>query len=179
MTCCPEIPACSRNRTYVFLIDGIDPLCEMDVLREGLIEAGFIKIYSGPRPWCCHYAKEIQRLHLEDEDARFVIVSQGSASGAARTIAELAGTPIDLVVLLDETGEGPVHAEHVLFICGEKDAVKIWDGAGRAAEVAMASLLHHLGVLPSGQLDDILHPPVRNVVGLLVGEMRPAKSWLG
>jgi hypothetical protein len=24
-----------------------------------------------------------------------------------------------------------------------------------------------------------MHPPVKNVVGLLVGEMRPAKSWLG
>ena len=58
-------------------------------------------------------------------------------------------------------------------------ALKIWDGAGRAAEVAMTSLLHHLGVLPADLRDDILHPPVRNVVGLLVGEMRPAKSWLG
>jgi L-asparaginase II len=58
-------------------------------------------------------------------------------------------------------------------------AIKIWDGAARAAEVAMATLLNHLGVLPPDQRDQILHPPVRNVVGLLVGEMRPAKSWLG
>jgi len=58
-------------------------------------------------------------------------------------------------------------------------ALKMWDGAGRASEVAMAALLNHLGVLPAEQSDEILHPPVRNVVGLLVGEMRPAKSWLG
>jgi L-asparaginase II len=58
-------------------------------------------------------------------------------------------------------------------------ALKIWDGAGRAAEVAMAAVLAHLGVLPADQRDEIVHPPVRNVVGLLVGEMRPAKSWLG
>jgi L-asparaginase II len=58
-------------------------------------------------------------------------------------------------------------------------ALKMWDGAGRASEVAMAALLNHLGVLPAEQRDEILHPPVRNVVGLLVGEMRPAKSWLG
>jgi L-asparaginase II len=58
-------------------------------------------------------------------------------------------------------------------------AIKIWDGAARAAEVAMATLLNHLGVLPAEQRDLLLHPPVRNVVGLLVGEMRPAKSWLG
>jgi L-asparaginase II len=58
-------------------------------------------------------------------------------------------------------------------------ALKMWDGAGRASEIAMATLLGHLGVLPAGLRDEIVHPPVRNVVGLLVGEMRPAKSWLG
>mgnify|MGYP003343083405 FL=1 len=58
-------------------------------------------------------------------------------------------------------------------------AVKMWDGAGRAAEIAMATLLGHLGVLAGGQKDEFIHPPVKNVVGLLVGEMRPAKSWLG
>ncbi|WP_428682083.1 asparaginase [Reyranella sp.] len=58
-------------------------------------------------------------------------------------------------------------------------ALKVWDGAGRAAEVAMAALLDHLGVLPAGQREEVLHPQIKNVVGLLVGEMRPAKSWLG
>ena len=58
-------------------------------------------------------------------------------------------------------------------------ALKMWDGAGRAAEVAMASLLGHLGVLPGERREELLHPPIKNVVGLLVGEMRAAKSWLG
>jgi L-asparaginase II len=58
-------------------------------------------------------------------------------------------------------------------------ALKMFDGAARAAEVAMASLLGHLDLLPADQKDELLHPPIRNVVGLLVGEMRPAKSWLG
>jgi L-asparaginase II len=58
-------------------------------------------------------------------------------------------------------------------------ALKMWDGAGRAAEVAMATLLGHLGVLPAERREELLHPPVKNVVGLLVGEMRPATSWLG
>jgi L-asparaginase II len=58
-------------------------------------------------------------------------------------------------------------------------AIKMWDGAGRAAEVAMATLLEHLGILPADRKEELLHPPVKNVVGLLVGEMRPAKSWLG
>ena len=58
-------------------------------------------------------------------------------------------------------------------------AIKMWDGAGRAAEVAMAALIDHLGVMPAAGRDEVLHPAIRNVVGLLVGEMRPAKSWLG
>jgi L-asparaginase II len=58
-------------------------------------------------------------------------------------------------------------------------ALKMADGAARAAEVAMATLLGHLGVLPADQREELLHPPVKNVVGLLVGEMRPARSWLG
>ncbi|MDP2376990.1 asparaginase [Reyranella sp.] len=58
-------------------------------------------------------------------------------------------------------------------------AIKMWDGAGRASEVAMATLLDHLGVLPAALGDEVVHPTIKNVVGLLVGEMRPAKSWLG
>jgi L-asparaginase II len=58
-------------------------------------------------------------------------------------------------------------------------AIKMWDGAARASEVAMATLLDHLGVLPAGQREEILRPPVKNVVGLLVGEMRPAANWAG
>jgi len=58
-------------------------------------------------------------------------------------------------------------------------AIKMWDGAGRASEVATATILDHLGLLPAPERDAIVHPPLKNVVGLLVGEMRPAKSWLG
>jgi L-asparaginase II len=58
-------------------------------------------------------------------------------------------------------------------------AIKMWDGAGRAAEVAMATLLDHLGVLPAAEKEALETPAIKNVVGLLVGEMRPAKSWLG
>src|SRR6266851_3069432 len=52
-------------------------------------------------------------------------------------------------------------------------------GTGAFGTRINAALPNHLGVLPAEQRDEILHPPVRNVVGLLVGEMRPAKSWLG
>src|SRR5262249_7159438 len=115
---CTEIPACSRNRVYVFLLDAVDPLSCMGELREALIAEGFIKVYCGPRPWGWHYAHEIRRLHREDEDAHFVIVAQGSANATARWIAKKADVPIDLIVFLDETGEGPACAQRVVFVCG-------------------------------------------------------------
>lgn len=58
-------------------------------------------------------------------------------------------------------------------------AVKMWDGATRASEVAIAAILAHLGVLPKAESEPMVHPAIKNVVGLLVGEMRPARSWLG
>ena len=59
-------------------------------------------------------------------------------------------------------------------------AVKMRMAPRAPAEVAVATLLGHLGVLPADRdARRSCIPPVKNVVGLLVGEVRPAKSWLG
>jgi L-asparaginase II len=58
-------------------------------------------------------------------------------------------------------------------------ALKIWDGTARAAEVAMAAILRHFGLMTEAQFDGAVRPPVLNVAGLEVGEIRPAASWLG
>ncbi len=58
-------------------------------------------------------------------------------------------------------------------------ALKMWDGAARAAEVAMATILRRLGVLGDAGFDDAVNPSVLNVVGLRVGEIKAAASWLG
>jgi L-asparaginase II len=57
-------------------------------------------------------------------------------------------------------------------------ALKIWDGAGRAAEVAMAAILHDLGMLDAETYRDAISPPILNVVGLHVGDVRPAREWM-
>lgn len=57
-------------------------------------------------------------------------------------------------------------------------ALKIEDGAGRAAEVAMGGLLCRFGGLNAAQaekLAEALEPPVRNWAGLEVGHIRPAE----
>src|SRR5690606_2635506 len=47
-------------------------------------------------------------------------------------------------------------------------ALKARDGAGRAAEIALARLLARFGVLP----EELARRPIRNVRGLAVGELR-------
>ncbi len=60
-------------------------------------------------------------------------------------------------------------------------ALKIDDGAARAATLAMATILLSLGVLNDGAgpaLAPFLQPVVYNRAGLAVGELRAAPGWL-
>ena len=59
-------------------------------------------------------------------------------------------------------------------------ALKIEDGAARAAEIVMAALLaRHAGFddAQRTKLEALLHPTVTNVVGLRVGEIAPAPNF--
>jgi L-asparaginase II len=59
-------------------------------------------------------------------------------------------------------------------------AIKIDDGAGRAAEVVMARLMLEWGALDPQARDDVealTRPPVVNVAGLSVGAIAPAPTW--
>ena len=59
-------------------------------------------------------------------------------------------------------------------------ALKVEDGAARAAEVVMAALLsRHAGFddAQQAQLTALLRPPITNVAGLRVGEIAPTPSF--
>ena len=61
-------------------------------------------------------------------------------------------------------------------------ALKIADGAKRAAEVAMAAVLKHLGVVDDEAekgMADFLCAPVLNAAGLRVGDIRMKVGWAG
>ena len=61
-------------------------------------------------------------------------------------------------------------------------AVKIEDGNGTAAEVALGATLSRLGLLDGARgkaLAKRLRPPILNRAGLVVGEMRPAPTLAG
>ena len=60
-------------------------------------------------------------------------------------------------------------------------ALKIEDGAGRAAEIAMGGILERLGVFGDAErekLESLLRPAIKNVAGRVVGGMRPAATLI-
>jgi L-asparaginase II len=61
-------------------------------------------------------------------------------------------------------------------------ALKIADGAGRGAEIAMGGILERLGIFSEAEraaLDATLRPVLRNLAGTVVGAIRPAATLLG
>jgi L-asparaginase II len=59
-------------------------------------------------------------------------------------------------------------------------ALKIEDGGARAVYVALGAIMAGLGLLDTLQsqaLADTLHPPVRNVAGRIVGDLRPGPAF--
>ena len=58
-------------------------------------------------------------------------------------------------------------------------ALKVTDGATRAAEAAITALLVHLGVLPENDpaVGRFLTDPIRNWRGMVTGDMRTAPGF--
>ncbi len=84
---------------------------------------------------------------------------------------------------LDGRGMVKIGAEGVFCACLPEQklgvALKISDGASRAAEVAVAAILHKLGALTDADMKDLsmwTRPKVTNRAGLEVGEVRPAST---
>lgn len=81
--------------------------------------------------------------------------------------------------VLAKTGAEGVFAAAVPKL-GLGVAIKVDDGAGRAAQVAIINVLKHLGAIDdatSVRLADFLIAPLTNVVGRRIGEIRPAATW--
>ncbi len=103
--CCAEVPRCARNRVYVFIVHGMDPLdcANLKGLRNYVQSLGFIKTYYGQLYHSSYFAKEICRIHQEDPEARFVLVGFSFGANSVRDLAhavEPEGVPIDLLVYL-------------------------------------------------------------------------------
>lgn len=115
-------------------------------------------------------ARAIRRIRQAMNAEPFYVAGTGRfctrVNGALKDVAQI------------KTGAEGVYCA-MLPALGLGVALKIWDGTARASEVAMASILRHLGVLSDAQFDEAVTPPIHNVAGLKVGDIRPAASWLG
>jgi L-asparaginase II len=117
-------------------------------------------------------ARAAAARRLLDAMAAEPLMVSGSA-GFATAVLSAAGT----AVRLKPGAEGVYCA--ALPGLGLGLALKIEDGAARAADVAVGAALVRLGALGSAEqaaLASRLRPPVRNVAGLAVGELRPAAA---
>lgn len=105
-------------------------------------------------------------------------------ASAAKNPLLIAGTDRFNSVLLTETGTSCLlksGAEGVFAAAatgkGLGICLKVDDGTGRAAQVAIGAILTHIGVLDADaqrRLANALTPPIRNWAGRLVGVARPA-----
>jgi len=98
----------------------------------------------------------------------FMVSGSGTFTTAAMTAAGSA-------VRLKPGAEGMFCA--ALPAMGLGVALKIADGAARAAEVAMGAILCRIGALDQAQaeaLSPFLSPAIKNVAGRVVGNLRPA-----
>ncbi len=103
---CGLMPPTCRNHVYIFLVNGVDPLCYGNLagLRDYVQSLGFIKTYYGQLYHGGTFAKEICRLHSEDAEARFVLIGFNHGAGKAHDLAHAvhsAGVHVDLLVYLD------------------------------------------------------------------------------
>jgi hypothetical protein len=168
---CSE-PACaSRNRVYVFFLDGFDPLgcAGLTGLRDYAQSLGFIKTYYGQ---CYHagwFGDEMRRLHHDDPDARFLLLGYGLGAAAARDLARSAAAPLDVLIYLDgkQLGDGsdppPPCAARVVSVRGKA-------GPGEAPLVEGAE---NLRFPDAGWLDLPTHP---HTLELLAEELTAA-AW--
>jgi len=117
-------------------------------------------------------AQAIRRLHTAITNEPLYIAGHGTVVSELNEVTHGA-------VLAKTGAEGIVTA--ALPERGLGIAIKIADGSARARSVALLAILNHLGAL-SDEEKQKLHthffPKIVNSRGLVVGEIRPAASWL-
>jgi len=102
---CRELPSCSRRHVYIFLANGVDPLClgNLAGVREYLDALGFTQTYYGQVYHAGWLKRHLRAIHKDDHDARFVLIGYGHGADAVRAVARSVardGIPIDLLLTM-------------------------------------------------------------------------------
>ena len=156
-------------RQYPMGIDGCGlPAPTMPLHKLGYAMARF----ANPVDLSEKRAKAIYRLHQAITNEPLYIAGRGTVVSELNEITKGA-------VLAKTGAEGVITAS--LPERGLGIAVKIADGSARARSVALLSILDHLGALTDEdkrKLHQHISPAIINSRGIVVGEVRVAKSWL-
>jgi pimeloyl-ACP methyl ester carboxylesterase len=101
-----QVPVGCKNRVYVFLLQGVDPLdsANMSGLQEYLHSIGYIKTYFGQPFHAFYYEKAILAIHQREPNARFALVGFSYGAGLVRDLARdlgKKGVGVDLLVYVD------------------------------------------------------------------------------
>jgi L-asparaginase II len=156
-------------KQYPVGIDGCGlPAPAMPLLQLGRATARF----ANPVDLSEYRAQAIFRLHKAITNEPLYIAGRGTMVSELNEITKGA-------VLAKTGAEGIVTA--ALPEQGLGIALKIADGSARARSVALITILDHLGFLSDEEkqkLQDHVSPKIVNSRGLVVGEIRPAASWL-
>ncbi len=150
-------------------IDGCGlPAPTMPLRQLGYATARF----ANPEDLSSVRAQAIHRLHTAIKNEPVYIAGHGTM------VSEL--NEVTKGRALAKTG-----AEGVLTVAiPEKSlgiALKISDGSNRARTVAILAILDHLGILAANEIAQLkahVAPSIENSRGDVVGEIRPAHSWL-
>ena len=131
-----------------------------------------IACFANPVDLSACRAQAIYRLHEAITNEPLYIAGHGTMVSELNEVTKGA--------VLSKTGaEGIIIA--ALPERGLGIAVKIADGSSRARSVALLAILDHLGALSveeKCQFKAHLSPTIVNSRGVMVGEVRPAVSWL-
>ena len=156
-------------KQYPIGIDGCGlPAPTMPLLQLGHATARF----ANPVDLSDYRAQAIYRLHEAITNEPLYIAGHGSVVSELNEVTKGA--------VLAKTGAEGV-ATAALPGRGLGIALKITDGSSRARSVALLAILDHLGALSDEekhQLQAHISPVILNSTGIVVGEIRPAASWL-
>jgi len=156
-------------RNYPMGIDGCGfPAPAMPLVNLGIAMARF----ANPSELPDSRARAIRRIHEAVTDKPLYVAGHGSV------VSEL--IQVTSGAILAKTG-----AEGVLIAAlprrGIGIALKIADGNARARPVALLAILDLLGALSAQEKHRLrahINPEITNSQGLVVGEIRPAASWM-
>jgi hypothetical protein len=118
-----DVPLSQRNHVYVFAVGSTTPsgVTSLTTLCDEISKRGFAKVAYAQTIYTSWMAKEMSRIHGDDEDAVFVILGSEAGGPTAVKLAESAildGLPVAAFVLLDAEGKTTVPnlGTHVMIV---------------------------------------------------------------